>query len=198
MTEKSRKRRSFLDKVRAQVIIVVLRNEAGVRITLAELELDRVITSKEYSQGDLDYGGVEFKQTSPLKINVVAELVGAEIRIRGHLATRLQASCDRCLGAVDLPVDRDFDLFYRPLKTIAKEEEVEIPAEELEIGFYSGDGIELADVATEQVILSVPMKVVCGTECRGLCPVCGANRNIVQCTCSAPEQDSPFASLRGE
>ena len=169
-----------------------------MRITLAELELHRVIASKEYAPGELDYRSAEFKQTSPLKIDVVAELVGAEIRIRGHLAARLQASCDRCLGTVDVPVDRDFDLFYRPLNAIAKEEEVEIPAEELEIGFYSGDGIELADVAMEQVILSVPMKVVCGTECRGLCPVCGANRNVVQCTCSEPQQDSPFASLRGE
>ena len=178
--------------------MVVLRNEARVRITLAELELHRVIASKEYAPGDLDYRGAEFKQTGPLKINVVAELVGAELRIRGHIATRLEASCDRCLGTVSLPVDRDFDLFYRPMSTIAKEEEVEIPAEELEIGFYTGDGIELADVATEQVILSVPMKVTCTPDCRGLCPGCGANRNAVQCNCPRPEPDSPFASLRGE
>ena len=169
-----------------------------MRITLAELELHRVIATKEYPPGGLDYRGAELRQSVPLKINVVAELVGAEVRVRGHLATHLEASCDRCLGAVEVPVDRDFDLFYRPLKTIAKEEEVEIPKEELEIGFYSGDGIELADVATEQVILSVPMKVVCRADCRGLCPVCGANRNVVQCTCSAPPPESPFASLRRE
>ncbi len=68
----------------------------------------------------------------------------------------------------------------------------------MEIGFYSGDGIELADVATEQVILSVPMKVICGTECRGLCPVCRVNRNLTQCDCAPPQQDSPFASLKEE
>ncbi len=169
-----------------------------MRLTLAELELHRVIASEEYAPGGLDYRGAEFRQAEPLKINVGAELVGAEIRIRGHLATRLEASCDRCLGKVDLPVDRDFDLFYRPLRTIAKEEEVEIPGDELEIGFYSGDGIETADVATEQVILSVPMKVICRAECQGLCPVCGANRNLVQCTCSARREGSPFASLKGE
>ena len=169
-----------------------------MRITLAELELHRVIASELYAPGGLDYRGAEFRQAGPLKIDIVAELVGTEIRVRGHLATQLEASCDRCLGTVGLPVDRDFDLFYRPIKTIAKEEEVEIPADELEIGFYSGDGIELADVVTEQVILSVPMKVVCRTDCHGLCPACGANRNLVQCTCSLPPPDSPFASLRGE
>ncbi len=169
-----------------------------MRITLAELELHRVIASENYAPGALDFHGAEFRQAAPLKIDATAELLGAEIRIRGHLSTNLEASCDRCLAAVKIPVSSDFDLFYRPLQTIAKEEEIEIPQEELEIGFYSGDGIELADVATEQVILSVPMKVVCRTECQGLCPVCGVNRNLVSCDCSPPQEDSPFASLKEE
>jgi uncharacterized protein len=44
----------------------------------------------------------------------------------------------------------------------------------------------------------VPMKVICSTECRGLCPVCGANRNVTHCACAPPQLDSPFASLREE
>ena len=169
-----------------------------MRITLAELELHRVIASESYAPGSLDYFGAEFRQTAPLKINATAELLGAEVRIGGHLTTRLESSCDRCLGPVEIPISSDFDLLYRPMNTIAKEEEIEIPADEMEVGFYSGDGIELADVATEQVILSVPMKVICGAECRGLCPVCGANRNLTSCDCAPQPQDSPFASLKKE
>ena len=169
-----------------------------MRITLAELEIHRVIASESYAPGSLDFHGAEFRQTAPLKLNATAELLGGEIRIWGHLATSLESSCDRCLRAVAIPVSCDFDLFYRPMETIAKEEEIEIPTEELEIGFFTGDGIELADVATEQVILSVPMKVICDTECRGLCPVCRANLNLTQCNCAPPQQDSPFASLREE
>jgi uncharacterized protein len=170
--------------------------EAGLRITLAELELHRVTASKSYNPGALDYHGAEFRQTAPLHIDVTAELVGDEIRIRGHLATRLEATCDRCLGPVEIPVKTDFDLFYRPEQTIAKEEEIEVPAAEMEVGFFSGDGIELEDVAREQVILFVPMKVVCGPECKGLCPVCGVNLNVTHCDCAPPQRDSPFASLQ--
>ena len=169
-----------------------------MRITLAELEVHRIVASESYVPGSLDFHGAEFRQAAPLKIDATAELLGTEIRIRGRLTTSLETGCDRCLVAVKIPVDRDFDLFYRPMRTIAKEEEIEIPADELEIGFYSGDGIELADVATEQVILSVPMKVICGPECQGLCPVCGANRNVTPCDCAPPQQDSPFASLKEE
>lgn len=166
-------------------------------ITLAELELHRIEVSKTYASGALDYRGAEFRQVGPLKVDAAAELAGSEIRIRGQLGTRLIASCDRCLGPVEIPVERDFDLFYRPLQAIAREEEMEVPEDELEVGFFSGDGIEFDDVVTEQVILSVPMKVVCRPECLGICPVCGADRNIEVCGCEPPPTDSPFASLKG-
>jgi uncharacterized protein len=169
-----------------------------VRITLAELELHRIIASESYAPGSLDFQGAEFRQTAPVQLNVTAELLGSEIRIKGHLATTMEASCDRCLGAVEIPVSSNFDLFYRPMQSIAREEEIQIRDDEMEIGFYSGDGIELADVATEQVILSLPMKVICSTECRGLCPVCRANLNLTHCDCAPSQQGSPFASLKEE
>jgi uncharacterized protein len=172
--------------------------EAAVLITLQELELHRVVVSKVYSAGALDYRGAEFRQAGPLQVDASAELVDSEIRIRGHLGTRLEASCDRCLGPVEIPVDRDFDLFYRPMKAIAREEEIEVSEAELEIGFYSGDGIQLADVVTEQVILAMPMKVICQPGCLGLCPTCGADRNCQACGCPERQADSPFALLMGE
>ncbi len=167
-------------------------------ITLQELELRRVVISKTYAPGNLDFRGADFRQAAPLQVDATAELLGSEIRIRGHLGTRVETFCDRCLSKVEIPVDRDFDLFYRPMKTIAREEEIEVPDDELEVGFYSGDGIQLADVVTEQVILAMPMKVICRPECLGLCPVCGADRNREACDCAAPEKPSPFASLKGE
>jgi len=167
-----------------------------VLITPQVLEIHRVVVSKTYAPGELDYRGAEFRQVKPLKVGVVAELEGGEIRIRGHLETTLGASCDRCLGSAEIAIDRDFDLFYRPVSTIARAEEIEVPDEELEVGFYPGDGVELDDAITEQVILAVPMKVVCGPDCRGLCPNCGANWNRERCDCPRREADSPFAVLR--
>jgi DUF177 domain-containing protein len=167
-----------------------------VLITPQALEIHRVVVSKTYVPGELDFRGAEFRQEEPLNVGAVAELEGGEIRIRGHIKTALATSCDRCLGQVEVQIDRDFDLFYRPLSTIAREEEIEVPDDEMEVGFYSGDGVELDDVITEQVILALPMKVVCGPDCRGLCPSCGANRNSERCDCSSTQADSPFAALR--
>jgi len=167
-----------------------------VRITVEELELHPIVVSKTYAPGTLDYHGADFRQVAPAKVDAVAELVGSEIRIRGRVGTSLEVCCDRCLVSVTIPVEQDFDLSYRPVSTIARAEEVELPEDELEVGFFSGDGIELADVVTEQVILSVPMKVVCRTDCRGLCPVCGANLNFEKCGCPPTQENSPFSILK--
>lgn len=165
-------------------------------ITLQELELHPITVSRTYPPGALDYRGAEFRQLRPLQVDAVAELSGREIHITGHISTQLEAVCDRCLGRAEIPVASDFDLLYRPMSNIAREEEVEIPEDELKVGFYSGEGIELEDVVMEQVILSVPMKIVCEPECLGLCPACGINRNTGQCTCSAGHEASPFSFLK--
>jgi uncharacterized protein len=178
--------------------LIFLVNETPVLITLRELELHRITVSKTYAPGSLDYHTGEFQQVGPLRVDAVAELVGSEIRIRGHLGTRLEAHCDRCLGPVRIPVEQDFDLFYRPMSGIAREEEIEIRDEESEIGFYSGDGVELADVLTEQVNLGLPMKLICRPDCLGLCPVCGGDRNVEKCQCSTEHHESPFDSLKRE
>jgi uncharacterized protein len=163
---------------------------------LEELKLHPIVVSRTFTSEALDYHGADFRQAAPLKVDAVAELVGSEICIRGRLGTRLEACCDRCLGSVVIPVEQEFNLFYRPVSTIAREEEVELPEDELGVGFFAGDGIELADVVTEQVILAVPMKVVCRTDCRGLCPVCGANLNFEKCACLSAKENSPFSSLK--
>jgi uncharacterized protein len=166
-----------------------------VFISVEELQLHRILLSEAYAPDVLDYHGADFRQRGELTFKGSAELVGSEIRVRGHLATRLEAPCDRCLGAVEIPIERDVDLFYRPMQEIAREEEVEISPDELDVSFYEGDGIALADVVTEQVILAVPMKVICHADCKGLCPVCGANRNLEACACQEPRRESPFSSL---
>jgi DUF177 domain-containing protein len=167
-----------------------------VLITLRELELRRISVSKSYPPEALDYHEAGFRQLGSLKVDAVAELAEKEIRVFGHLSARFEASCDRCLGQVEIPLESDFDLFYRPVAEIAGEEEVEIPREELKVGFYAGEGIALRDVVIEQVILSIPMKVVCQPDCLGLCPACGANRNIEPCGCSSEHEDSPFTFLK--
>jgi len=166
-----------------------------VLISVEELKLHPVSIAETYPTGALDYHTSEFRQSERLKVRGTAELVGQDIRFRGHLSTKIESTCARCLVKVEIPVECDFDLTYQPMAAIARDEEIQVPAEDLEVGFYTGPGIEVADVVTEQVNLFMPMQVVCSPDCRGLCPTCGANRNFEACKCAETPPESPFATL---
>jgi len=111
------------------------------------------------------------------------------------LQTKIELVCARCLEQVVEEVSRDFDLFYRPMKTIAKEEEMRLKEDDTEIAFFEGEGLFLADVLAEQVLLALPMKVICRGDCRGLCPHCGVNLNSEECRCESHAADPRLAPL---
>ena len=64
------------------------------------------------------------------------------------------------------------------------------------MGFYEGGGVELNDVLREFVLLSLPMQRLCRAECRGMCPVCGKNRNLSDCGCQPEPADDRWAALK--
>ena len=39
--------------------------------------------------------------------------------------------------------------------------------------------------ARNQIIMEFPVRLLCNEDCKGLCPVCGCNRNQQQCECEA-------------
>ncbi|MGH9377862.1 MAG: YceD family protein [Terriglobia bacterium] len=164
-------------------------------ITREGLELHRIALNTTYPAGRFDYPGEEFGTVGTVTVQGAAELAGMDIRIHGRIGAEAGAECARCTAPVELAVEQDFDLLYRPISEIAPDVEIEIPRDELEVGFYSGEGINLDDVVKEQVILALPMKVLCRPDCRGLCPVCGANLNAGVCHCQQPRSESAFGSL---
>ncbi len=164
-------------------------------LDVKELAVRKIRIRKSYAPGSMDYHSGEFKQAGPLEVRASAELVEGQIRITGSLQTKIELVCARCLEPVVEEVSRDFDLFYRPMKTIAKEEEVRLKEDDTEIAFFQGEGLFLADVLAEQVLLALPMKVICRGDCRGLCPHCGVNLNSEECRCESHTADPRLAPL---
>ena len=144
--------------------------------------------------GRIDFGQ-EVKQVEPLDTEGSAELLQTDIRLRGRLRTVMETSCARCLEPIRHPVELEFDLYYRPMQTIAREEEVEIKPAELDVGFYQGNGLMLEDALKEQILLALPMKSLCRPDCAGLCPQCGHDRNLGPCACRTADGDSRWAPL---
>jgi uncharacterized protein len=172
-----------------------------VFISVQELELKKVHFDVAFAPGEIEFqdDGDRLIQAAPLQAQGSAELLPhtlGEIRVRGHLAVAMQCECNRCLEPARFPIDSSFDLFYRPAESPEEEEEVEISEGEAEIAFYEGAGIDLKDVLREHILLSMPMQHVCRADCQGICPVCGQNRNLINCECEAKLVDERWSALK--
>jgi uncharacterized protein len=103
--------------------------------------------------------------------------------------------CSRCLAPVPWRMEDRFSAEYRPGAEAPGEGEFVIEEDELDVAFLQGEELDLADLAAEQVLLSLPMRIVCDDGCAGLCPRCGANRNVDgACRCE-PETDPRWHAL---
>jgi uncharacterized protein len=107
----------------------------------------------------------------------VPEKVAAELRITrattGSLfqlafRTRLHGPCFRCL--TDTVLDLDIS---------AREYQATNPGddEELRSPYVEDDRLDLSSWARDAVALALPDKILCRSDCAGLCPVCGKNLN---------------------
>jgi DUF177 domain-containing protein len=78
----------------------------------------------------------------------------------------------------------------------ATADSVELAPDDLDVDFYDTDEIDLGTVIETETTLALPMKPLCRDECQGLCPVCGGNRNLVQCSCQQRAPDPRLAALK--
>ena len=174
-------------------------------IEIQELETHAIDFDERIAPGIIDFG-TDIRQSGDLngvgRAQLVREHHGKhklinDIRVTGGLRTRLEMACARCLDPISHDVTREFDLLYRPQGSDAGREEMSVTAAEAEVGYYQGEGVLLEDVLREQVLLAAPLKAICREDCRGLCPHCGRNLNLEQCTCAEPIEDPRWEALRG-
>lgn len=176
-----------------------------MNFVVSELEREPVEFDLQLAPGAVDFGE-EAEQVGALATSGHAEVIHEhrgpkdivpDIRLKGQFAGRLSVPCARCIEPAEIPLEAEFDLIYRPLGADADAPERSITAPETEIGYYQKDSLALEDVLREQVLLALPVRTLCKPDCKGLCPRCGANRNLQSCTCDAGPSDPRWEALAG-
>lgn len=109
------------------------------------------------------------------------------ISLKAEVAAVADTRCSRCLEPVELPVKATLDV------TFDRQPDPEDP----DLYSFEASTIELTDAVRDALLLELPMRVLCGEDCRGLCPVCGINLNKGTCTCQeGAEVMNPFSALK--
>ena len=125
-------------------------------------EGDIVRVEHSYNPKSLDVEFVDLHYSRPIALEGTVERGLDVLTFRGHLISESELLCGRCLKKIHEPVDKDFELFY---ETKGK------------------DIIDATDDIREILILDHSLSYVCHEACRGLCPVCGVNKNDTACRC---------------
>jgi uncharacterized protein len=165
------------------------------------LDLSRLRTGTERIERSLDPGAFadttgDFRVVSPVEFTADVRKDGQKVRATGRVRATLETGCSRCLEPFTLPVDAAFDALFLPASANAGEEEQEVGDEDLGVSFYTRDTIDLGQIIREQFYLAMPMKPLCREDCRGLCPVCGINRNREVCSCQTTWEDPRLEPLK--
>jgi uncharacterized protein len=137
--------------------------------------------------------GVAF--TGPFTGEIDAYGTEDEIYVQVALAGSARLECARCLAPVAVPIKVKFTEEFRP-GTPNDAGEQEEDDEGHAFTRYAGEEVDLTEPIRQQVLLELPMKVLCRTDCAGLCPICGGNKNEQACTCERSEVDPRLAVLK--
>lgn len=126
-------------------------------------------------------------------VGLLIQRQGTDVLVTGSFRATARLQCSRCLEPLVTPIGPDVDLQLVPPPSAR--EKVELGPDDLELDFLQGDLLDLPGLLRSEMDLALPMKPLCRPDCRGLCPVCGANRNSTTCHCEVREVDPRLAPL---
>ena len=128
--------------------------------------------------------GAEVPAERPIDLDLTLERVSEGIVVRGSVHVHWQAACSRCLAPVEGEVSVHVDELFEnhPLAG--------------ETYLLDHDVIDLEPLVRDALLLELPTAPMCREDCAGLCPECGADRNVASCDCRTEELDPRWAALR--
>lgn len=134
--------------------------------------------------GVLEFNGDTLKFLEPVRLTGTITSNNGILRLKGELNLVLELNCHRC--------SKGFTY-----KTVISIEECYTNAEKIPDDFYSfnGNEIDLMPMVFDNILTNIPMKILCMQECKGLCGICGSNRNDDDCSCKTQEFDPRFEAL---
>jgi len=159
---------------------------SGLRVNVSDLMhhsgARRAVHLTAPMQG-LEVIGSRVPARDPLTVDLTLERINEGILVMGDVEGHWVAECSRCLVDLDVPFAVEVrELFERD------------PLDE-ETYAIEGDEVDLEPVVRDAVLVELPLAPVCDAACRGLCPVCGADRNRDDCGHRPESSDPRWAAL---
>ncbi len=113
--------------------------------------------------------------STPVSVEGGIENRAGVVTLTIRMTFSLLVTCDRCLK--ETVQDFSFAQEHTVVRALQSEDE-----EESYI-VARAESIDTAEIAMSDLLLELPSKLLCSEDCKGLCPVCGCDRNLTDCDC---------------
>ncbi len=123
-----------------------------------------------------------------LRGSVQAIRVQKGLLVRGVVESQLELACVRCLESVVLSITLDLEEIFRLSETSSEPDD--------SYAVSDNGWLDLTPLLREQAWLTIPMKLLCRSDCEGLCPLCGADLSTEPCTCDRERIDPRLTLLK--
>jgi uncharacterized metal-binding protein YceD (DUF177 family) len=135
-------------------------------------------------------------EVQELRLDARIQLVADCVRVQGKLHAEVHRDCDRCQVSLKLEVSGETNLYYSPPRP-GDVGDRDLDPGDMDIGWFDGNGLEMAQVIGEQLAIWCPDPVYCESEET-------TRLEASDAPCEVPEHDggpelkrhSPFADLR--
>lgn len=147
--------------------------------------------SLPYESDSFSYGGSDYPIGEKSEIDLTFTNIGTgSILAEGVFSLKLMMPCDRCLQNVEVPLTVEFS------HRVASPDKEKGTEEEEEQSFMSGFELDVDVLINNEILINMPVKVLCREDCKGICPVCGKNRNEGECGCDTFVPDPRMAAIK--
>lgn len=114
--------------------------------------------------------------------------IGNVLEFKANVKGSFTALCARCAKELAKDFDIDFtEMLVNSTDDISDKDAVLL---------FEGHEVDLDDIIESNILVNLSLKYLCSEDCKGLCPVCGADRNVTDCTCGQDEIDPRMAGLK--
>ena len=124
-------------------------------------------------------------------LTVQMEKGTAAIHVRNHIRTTGHFTCDRCLEEFDRALEDSGRVVFSSNEALAGPEDDVIHAYDA-----NAHEIDLTADIRDLLLLSIPAKLLCRDDCRGLCAGCGAHLNFEKCRCETTHVEVRWQPLQ--
>ncbi|MDX6613371.1 MAG: hypothetical protein QOD75_2557 [Blastocatellia bacterium] len=166
-----------------------------MRIELEKLDETNSRLAHVFEPGELSLEDERAELKGRTEVRGSIDRKDGQVEVRGNFTAQVELECDRCLQSVVVPVTASFDLDYVPASEYVAERLAELGEDDLAVSVFDGAVIDIDELLREQVILALPSRALCREDCKGLCPVCGIDKNLKDCECESHPVDPRWAAL---